>query len=189
MLPDIISAASFWKGCCLPCIGLNASCRRPLGSGGQCVSGSQKEPFQSSQQSYWWQRFTQTALPGPWKLESQNPKVIIPLSRAHIWNALFLSGRKVIGHLMTFQLCRGLQKKKVSIIIYLYLQYHLSTFCLKCISTCILDFTLLVKFFMILLTENSTIFWKLLWASHGDLLGIEQFKLKFHYLQRHFNYL
>lgn len=51
-----------------------------------------------------------------------------------------------MGHFMAFQLCRCLLKQ-VSIMIYLYIQYHLSTFCLKCISTCIWDFTLLVIFF------------------------------------------
>lgn len=34
-------------------------------------------------------------LSGPWRLGSQNPKVIIPLSGAHIWKVPFLGGGRI----------------------------------------------------------------------------------------------
>lgn len=34
-------------------------------------------------------------LSGPWRLESQNPKFIIPLSGAHIWKVPFLGRSRI----------------------------------------------------------------------------------------------
>lgn len=87
-----------------------------------------------------------------WALETITTKSQSPYSSKwspHL-NALFLAGKRVIGHLIAFQPYRCLLKK-ASIIIYPYLQYHLSTSYLKYLYS---GFHTIGELFMILFIEK-----------------------------------
>lgn len=80
-------------------------------------------------------------------LETRIAKLVSIIGGAHIWNVL-LAGRRIV--VIEWQSFMQMSTEK-SIHNDVSLQYHLSTFCLRCISTCILYFTLLVNVFFTLL--------------------------------------
>lgn len=87
MLLNIVSIAPSAKAAAVYAPG-----RRGLASGGCSGPGQPRRRFLGSQRSCQWQRSNHMVFSGPWRLESPNPKVIYPLSGAHIWNAPSLAG-------------------------------------------------------------------------------------------------
>ena len=91
VLPNRINIAPFCRDCCHPYAGLNAQGRTSLGSG-VCLTMTALSELTAELPVA---EVHHVDLSGPWRLESQNPKVIIPLSGVHIWKVSFLGGSRI----------------------------------------------------------------------------------------------